>query len=179
MNRKEKIIETALNLFAERGYDNTSTQLIAKEADVSEALIFKHFGNKEMLLHHIIKSGYKRIVEHNRGMLQEKDSLKFIFKIIELPVLLVHEEPAFWKLQTRLMNTDIAKTQYARFIQPVHAMLKQAFTELGYPDPEMETGYILMIVEALWKFQIFQDDDSVNSMLHFIKTKYKRQAQIA
>jgi AcrR family transcriptional regulator len=176
MNRKEKIIETALKLFAERGYDSTSTQLIAKEADVSEALIFKHFGNKELLLHHIIKTGYKRIVESNRGMLQEKDSLKFIYKIIDLPLLLVHEEPDFWKLQTRLMTVDIARAQYARFIQPVHALLKKAFTELGYANPEMETGYILMIVEALWKFQIFQADESVGTMLNFIKTKYKRQA---
>ncbi len=61
MNRKEKIAHAALYLFAEKGYENTSTQLIGQNAEVSEALIFKHFGNKENLLHHIVKN---RICPH-------------------------------------------------------------------------------------------------------------------
>ena len=38
--------EAALELFAEKGFDGTSTRSIADRAGVSEALIYRHFGSK-------------------------------------------------------------------------------------------------------------------------------------
>lgn len=173
-NRKQKIAQTALHLFAERGYENTSTQLIAREADVSEALIFRHFGNKEQLLTYIIKSGYKRIVETNRGLLlQGDDPLQFIYKIIDLPYKLVGEEPEFWKLQSRLLHIDISRQQHERFMQPVHALLMSAFSKLGYERPAMETEFVLLVIEALWKYQTVKSDSRILEMLDFIKTRYR------
>lgn len=48
--RREQILETALRLFAERGFDATSTKLIAKEAGIAEGLIFHYFPTKAALL---------------------------------------------------------------------------------------------------------------------------------
>src|SRR6476660_8882287 len=106
MNRKPHIALTALQLFAEKGFENTSTQLIAKEAEVSEALIFKYFGSKEKLLDYIIKSGYKRVIEQNRGRLLNNSPLELVYKIIDLPYEMVREEPYFWKLQSRLIDVE-------------------------------------------------------------------------
>jgi AcrR family transcriptional regulator len=49
MDAREKIIETAMRLFSTQGYGNTSLSQVAKEAQVSKALIFWHFENKESL----------------------------------------------------------------------------------------------------------------------------------
>ena len=49
-NRRERIIEAALDLFAAKGFDRTSTKEIARAAGVAEGLIFHHFDNKESLL---------------------------------------------------------------------------------------------------------------------------------
>lgn len=171
MDRKQKISQVALKLFAHKGYRSTTTQLISLEAGVSEALIFKHFGNKEQLLTFIIKSGYKRIIEQNRGMMQERDSRKFIFSIIELPYKLVTEEPDFWQLQSRLMFMDISEKQHADFLKPVYALLVKAFRELEYKKPEKETELLLLLVEALWKLKI-TDPAQIKEMQNFIKIKY-------
>jgi AcrR family transcriptional regulator len=48
--RREQILETALKLFAERGFDATSTRQIAKEAGIAEGLIFHYFPTKASLL---------------------------------------------------------------------------------------------------------------------------------
>ena len=178
MNRKQSIAESALALFAKRGYENTSTQLIAKEAGVSEALIFKHFGNKEKLLAFIIKEGYKRIVEHNRGTFQDKDPLAFVNTVIELPYKLVWEEPQFWELQYRLLDLDVSLKQHERFMQPLHAMLVKAFKELGYEHPEKETDLMLVFVEAFWKHLIAHREDNKSKYVelqNFFKTKYANQ----
>ena len=49
VDTREKILETATRLFSSQGYTNTSLSQVAKEAQVSKALIFWHFENKEKL----------------------------------------------------------------------------------------------------------------------------------
>ena len=52
--KQQKIVETAIQLFAERGYANTSTAEIARASGVSEGTIFKHYGTKDNLLLSVI-----------------------------------------------------------------------------------------------------------------------------
>jgi AcrR family transcriptional regulator len=49
VDAREKILETAMRLFSTQGYTTTSLSQVAKEANVSKALIFWHFDNKESL----------------------------------------------------------------------------------------------------------------------------------
>jgi AcrR family transcriptional regulator len=172
MNRKQAIADTALRLFAERGYEHTPTQLIAREAGVSEALIFKHFGNKEQLLAHIIKSGYKRIVEHNPGMLQQDDPIRLIHSILDLPARLVAQEPEFWKLQYRLVDMPLSNKHHTLFLQPVYTLLMRAFETLGYEDPEAETQFVLLVIDALWKKQVMGGIEATAALPELIKKKY-------
>lgn len=48
------LLESARSLFATRGYAGTSTRDIALTAGVSEALLFRHFGNKAKLFERAI-----------------------------------------------------------------------------------------------------------------------------
>jgi AcrR family transcriptional regulator len=47
--RKAAIIKAVQKAFAEKGFDGTTTRELAEAAGVSEALLFKHFPNKEAL----------------------------------------------------------------------------------------------------------------------------------
>ncbi|MDH4262439.1 MAG: TetR/AcrR family transcriptional regulator [Spirochaetia bacterium] len=51
--KQKKIYESALEIFAEKGFSGTSTGEIAKKAGVAEGLIFKHFKNKKLLFQKI------------------------------------------------------------------------------------------------------------------------------
>jgi AcrR family transcriptional regulator len=53
--RRGQILETALGLFAERGFDATSTRQIAQEVGVAEGLIFHYFPTKASLLTAILQ----------------------------------------------------------------------------------------------------------------------------
>ncbi|WP_300561054.1 TetR/AcrR family transcriptional regulator [Companilactobacillus sp.] len=57
-----KIFRSAIQLFAERGYANTSTKEIAENAGVSEGSIFKKFKNKEDLLFSILNPLLRNIL---------------------------------------------------------------------------------------------------------------------
>jgi AcrR family transcriptional regulator len=59
----ERILKAAKVLFAESGFENTSTISIARMAQTSESQIIKHFGNKEGLLEAIFEEGWNHIAE--------------------------------------------------------------------------------------------------------------------
>ncbi len=48
--RKDRIMDAALRIFAEKGFQNATITEISKEAGVSEATVYEYFGTKEDLL---------------------------------------------------------------------------------------------------------------------------------
>ncbi|MEC1177138.1 TetR/AcrR family transcriptional regulator [Metasolibacillus meyeri] len=49
-NKQEDILEAAMQLFAERGYDGTTIPMIADKAKVGAGTIYRYFDNKESLV---------------------------------------------------------------------------------------------------------------------------------
>lgn len=74
MSRKESIIAAALELFAARGYDATSTAELARMAGVSEGTIFHHFKTKDGVLIHILADMMHRYLEALEDELREAPS---------------------------------------------------------------------------------------------------------
>lgn len=56
MERRQRIIGSAIHVFAERGYAASSTAQIAAEAGVSKETIYAYFGNKAGLLREALTS---------------------------------------------------------------------------------------------------------------------------
>ena len=62
--RRAAILDSALAVFAERGYHASSIDDIAREGGVSKALIYEHFASKQGL--------YAELLEHHAGELFER-----------------------------------------------------------------------------------------------------------
>jgi AcrR family transcriptional regulator len=60
---RDRMLKAAKQLFAARGYENTSTVAIARAAGTSESQLMKHFGSKEGLLEAIFDQGWEMITE--------------------------------------------------------------------------------------------------------------------
>src|ERR1051325_11481160 len=58
-DRRQQIIEAAMQVFAQKGFRGTTTRDLATQADVNEAIIFRYFKTKEEL--------YRAIIEHKAG----------------------------------------------------------------------------------------------------------------
>jgi TetR/AcrR family transcriptional regulator len=48
-DRRQQLLETALDVFSRKGFDGATTKEIAVEAGVTEAIIFRHFPTKQAL----------------------------------------------------------------------------------------------------------------------------------
>ncbi len=52
--RYAQLLQTAMKLFSEKGFSGTTTREIAKCAGISEAMVFRHFDNKDELYNAIL-----------------------------------------------------------------------------------------------------------------------------
>ena len=63
MATKEKILDAALTLFAENGYDGTSVEQIANIVGIKAPSLYKHYKRKEDILNSLIDSAEARYDE--------------------------------------------------------------------------------------------------------------------
>ena len=55
-DRRQQIMQVAMDLFARQGFNGTTTRQIANQAGVNEAIVFRHFPRKEDLYWSVIES---------------------------------------------------------------------------------------------------------------------------
>jgi AcrR family transcriptional regulator len=66
----ERILRVAKTLFANRGYEHTSTSAIARQAGTSESQLMKHFGSKAGLLEAIFTAGWTDITQQAHAAIE-------------------------------------------------------------------------------------------------------------
>jgi AcrR family transcriptional regulator len=71
-DRRQDILAAAMELFAERGFRGTTTRDLATQAEVNEAIIFRHFKNKEELYRAILEN---KACEDRDAQLEEFERL--------------------------------------------------------------------------------------------------------
>lgn len=171
--KQEKILHAALELFASEGFKATSTSRVAKQAGVSEGLIFRHFGSKEGLLEAIIKEGEERSRKVFAPIIFESDPREAIRKTFDLMLEISNnkEEYEFWKLQYKIKwETEKYNEQK---MEPLHLALTNAFTKLGYKSPGMEALLLLIDMDGLATRISLQKGFDLDAMIAFLKEKYK------
>jgi AcrR family transcriptional regulator len=69
---RERILDVALELFNERGYDKTSLREIAERLDVTKAALYYHFASKQDILLEL----HLRLHQLGRDILEQLDALE-------------------------------------------------------------------------------------------------------
>lgn len=101
ISTRDKILESAIRLFAEKGFSGTTTREIAGKAGVNEALIFRYFSTKRDLYSAIIE----RKISEEPGFEYPLEAFKetrddwLIFRSIAIRMFdCVEKDPSFIRL---------------------------------------------------------------------------------
>ena len=98
--RSAQIVKVAMRLFSQKGFKGTTTREIAKQAGISEAIIFKHFAKKEELFSAII-DGQCNDSEGQSFLLKRLEGKEGRDVFREIAFFLIqkhHKDPTFMKL---------------------------------------------------------------------------------
>jgi AcrR family transcriptional regulator len=112
--KKHELVRAAIQLFAENGFDGTTTLRIAKAAGVTEPLIYYHFANKDGLFTYILEKAFN---DYFNRLEQLPDQSKPAFHRIETLISLHMEISAEKPEETYL----IASTCPAKLKDGAHA----------------------------------------------------------
>ena len=169
--KKEKILNTALKLFATYSYESVSTARIANRARVSEALIFKHYRTKIALLDAVVANGQEQFRDFAADIVLESKPKKLIAKYIDFPFKINGSELDLWKLEYKLrMNPTISVNTYNK---PIHDALSTAFTNLKIRNPKIEAQLLMHTIDGIL-VNIISDEMKNKTKLRIqLKNKYK------
>lgn len=177
--KRKVILETGLELFANKGYHATSISKIASAAKISKGLLYNYFVSKEALLSAIISEGTSQIWAHfdpdHDGILTKEEFIYFIRKCFQN----TRENVNQYKLYTSLMlqtevfdilcknfkNTPYTTTNeissetnslisedFSQLADNYTSLLRNFFIKCGCKDPDTE----LFIFSSVIKGTIIQ-----------------------
>lgn len=89
--RKQEIVDTAMKLFCEKGYEKTSISDIAKEMNVAQGLLYRYFSSKEVLFDTVIEQYAQQQVSQITSILKKKD-MTLLQIVKEMPTFVEAEE---------------------------------------------------------------------------------------
>lgn len=170
---RQKIAETALRLFLERGYDPVGIRDVAAEADVAVTTVFAHFASKEALvfaqdqnfeeqltravaecagepLIPVLRREIHAMVRHcaarDRAPVRRMIGSSPALRDYEDAMLLRYAESlaAAVTAAPGLGRTPVACRAIARFVIDAYAIAREA------PDPEAALDETFRMIEAAW-----------------------------
>lgn len=171
LTKKDKILNSALQLFANFGYESISTARIAKRARVSEALIFKHFRTKMSLLNAVVDNGQEKFKSLAADIVLETNPKKLLKLYIDLPFKLKGSELDLWKLEYKLrMNPSVKLNTYSK---PVYDALVKAFKSLKITNPTTEAYLLMYTIDGILLNIISGEIKNKTKIRSQLKNKYK------
>jgi AcrR family transcriptional regulator len=105
----DRFLRIGKTLFASRGYEHTSTSVIARQAETSESQLMKHFGSKAGLLEAIFNQGWIRITEEVRAAVENVSSPLEKLQIMSASVMQSWERDPELKLLMLMEGRRIRK----------------------------------------------------------------------
>lgn len=155
VSRRELVIAAAVQLFAERGYEATSTAELARVAGVSEGTIFHHFKTKDGVLVHILTNmldGYAEAMERKlagtrSGMEAIEGILRCHFDYVaehSTECLVIFRDIPSHILMPTFPARPLIETGIRRFIQFIRASIQRGMQDGTIRDvPVEQTVFIL------------------------------------
>jgi AcrR family transcriptional regulator len=167
-SKRDHIVQEALKLFSQNGYDAVSTKSIAKKASVSEGLIFRHFENKEGLLNSVIATGVCWIQEQYQQVMTIDSPQKRIIAALHLPLNFSEKDIDFWKLIFQLKWQK--NITFDEIEQPIYRFLFDTYSELEYDNPQLEAELTQVFLDGLCTTIFLKEKrDAKAALIAFIK----------
>jgi AcrR family transcriptional regulator len=150
---KQKIMDVALELFANEGYFQTPISTIAKKAGISKGLMYNYFESKEELLKAIVFHGMETLIQffdqNHDGVLTNDELLQFINQSFTN----IKQNKVYWKLYFSLLVQapvmQLFKNELRLLIGPFFKMLHDYFDREGYEDPKAEVSFFHSLLDGV------------------------------
>jgi len=164
--RRQQILGVATELFAVRGFLGTTTRQIAQRARVSEALLFRHFPNKEALYWAVIDNKVRlrgKFEQLNTALASEHDHAVFA-TLAEGIIRRATEDTTlsrlllFSALENHRLSARFFRSHIAGYYKTLAGFVAQRVKsgEFRRVDPLLAArGFLGMVIYHVWIQELF------------------------
>lgn len=148
--RKQEIMETAMELFKEKGYKQTSMRDIAKKMNVSLGLCYRYFDSKQIIFNSAIDiyiqkccDDFLKILNDDKLLLKEKIDYLYSSIVDDHDKFVYHN--FFHQIENQAFHQELS-IKLCQFIYPhLLKIVKQAIEKenLKIQDPEILVSFIV------------------------------------
>lgn len=168
--KRQRILDAALDIFGNEGYQSSSISKVAKKAGISKGLVYNYFESKEVLVRELINQGIEEMMinlDPNRdGILNPRELEYFINEMCNH----LKNNKEFWKLYFSITLQPaiypLVKEKIDELAQPVMSMAVNYFKNQGFEDPQAETMIFGALLDGIGFHYIM---DSENYPLEEVK----------
>jgi AcrR family transcriptional regulator len=150
---RQRLIETALRLFARDGYTETSVKGIAQEAGVAQGLLYHYFASKEALLQAIFAECMTQIQESFAAGLGEGKPEERLERIIRRSFEILRPNRDFWRLTyvLRFQPAVLAGLApvMADWVTTIRATFTALFMEMGVPNASVQSLLLFAQIDGV------------------------------
>ncbi len=182
-DKKKRIYQTAVSLFAEYGYDGLSVDMVCEKASISKGSFFQYFPSKSHLFEFVILifDDYlqKWVAEIRRfeTVVMAKDRLLYLYQALAINSRLFNDEERFFLYVSSSMNHStvvIEGIDLGRHFKSYVDEIISRGVETGEirGDVEVElTGYLVsLIIEGLLRRQYTDKKMPLNETEEYLIT---------
>ena len=159
-DRQKQILESALNVFTEKGYNGATTQEIAKAADISEVTLFRHFNSKQEIfmkgIEPIIFDTLKDSIMTSKE-LTPKEGFKHVLTE-RIKLISKNHKVIRLILMESTISGELDKLNY---IDKVRDLLKLMISDMGF-KMEKEELTLRLLMGGILSFLYLPDVDEKN-----------------
>jgi AcrR family transcriptional regulator len=143
-DRRKQILESALNVFIEKGYNGATTQEIANAADISEVTLFRHFSSKQEIFMEGIEPIIVNTLKSSIIASKELSPIEQFKYILIERVKLISKNHGVIKLI--LMESDVSDGLInLNYIDKVKSILKTMILDMGFDMKDEELTLRLLM----------------------------------
>lgn len=172
------IVQVALRLFAETGYDATSIRTIATEAGISLGLLYNYFKSKEELLEEIFRRGVGDIQATFADLQADQSPASGIERHIRQTVKMLKEKKDFWRLLHGIrMQPPVAQKLMADMNGQniiIESQIRQNLIDAGIPFPELEAKLLFASIDGMAHHFLLFDSYPIDDVATLLIMKYKK-----
>ena len=161
--KQQQILSSAQKLFALEGVAAVSTARIAKEAGVSEALIFRHFGSKQQLVEAVVKAGLTAKSSIINGALHSPDPVSLVRAVLSIPIEVADNYDRFlpWVAHLRAVRESGIEISSDSFVRE---RLVWAVSEIGHGRPEAVAYTIERVLDQAVELGFIGEEGEANNL---------------
>ena len=149
---KNKILDAALVLFANRGYDGTSISQIASEAEVSKGLIYNYFQSKEHLVETLIAGIVEKFMSRfpmGKGVRNVEDLEEYVDISFDIILDDLQHSKLFMSLFFQPHIMELVQEKMMEKVIPFMVTVTKFFKEMGFENPDATTQYFVATLDGL------------------------------